>query len=90
MLTDHGFATANWAFIPDEIDLQINTRKARLLSGRPHGCPMAASAMSHNTPPWIVPIGFAWISVSAMSSMVAVPGPTSISRKPNVLAIAGG
>src|SRR6266404_6558621 len=52
--------------------------------------PIAASAISHRTPPWIVPIGFACLSVSATISIVAVPGATSINLKPSVLAIAGG
>ena len=52
--------------------------------------PIAASAISHKTPPCMVPIGLACFSVSVLSSMVAVPSPTSVNLKPRVFAIAGG
>jgi hypothetical protein len=47
--------------------------------------PIAASAISHRTPPCMVPIGLACFSVSVRSSMVAVPIPTSINLRPRSL-----
>src|SRR5436190_90029 len=51
--------------------------------------PIAASAMSQRTPPWSVPIGFAWRGV-ASNSTTAQPGSTEASVKPMSAATGGG
>src|SRR5438445_3543562 len=51
--------------------------------------PIAASAMSQRTPPWSVPIGFAWRGV-ASNSTTAQPGSTEASVEPMSAATGGG
>src|SRR2546427_687063 len=51
--------------------------------------PIAASAMSQRTPPWSVPIGFAWRGV-ASNSTTAQPDSTEASVKPMSAATGGG
>ena len=50
---------------------------------------MAASAMSHSTPPWSVPIGLACRG-PASNATTARPGSTSVRVKPIRSAIGGG
>src|ERR1700733_4576457 len=51
--------------------------------------PIAASAISHSTPPCSVPIGLAWRDASASISMMASPRFAPVSRNPISFAIAG-
>jgi len=51
--------------------------------------PIAASAISHSTPPCSDPMGLAWRSETSISR-VACPGSMAVSRKPMSAAAGGG